>query len=128
MKIEIPQLPPVEFSPNWRGFWRKRYEAGWQFKADVHYCALDAKSKEPEFKTLEYAELKMTFVVKEARIRDADNWIARMKPGVDALVDAGVIQADDQNHLRITSVDFKIDKNIAPMTIVEVSKQAGIEC
>ena len=120
MKIEIPSLPPKEYSLNWRGHWATRYEAGKQFKADVHYCALEARNKMPDFQTIEFAEIKLTFVVKEDRVRDADNWLARMKPGADSLVDAGIIAYDDNKHLKITGIDFEVNPDKAPMTVIEV--------
>ena len=122
--IKVGSLAPVEFSLNWRGHWSKRYKAGQQFKKDVYYSALETKSGLSEevlsSLPLPYAELSLLFVVKEERIRDVDNWIARFKSGQDSLADAGIIQADDRKHLTIKEVDFEVNKDKAPMTVITI--------
>jgi len=64
--------------------------------------------------------VKLVIYCAEERIRDADNWLARFKPGMDGLVDAGVLKADDVNHLAVTEVVFVVDAGAAPKTIIEI--------
>jgi hypothetical protein len=116
IRIEVSQLPPVEFSPNWRGHWAKRYKAGQIFKKAVHYSCLEQNHSG----TLKQATVNLTFVVAQERIRDSDNWRARFKPGLDALVDAGVIAKDDIKHITTEEIKFVIDKNLAPRSIIEL--------
>lgn len=120
--IKVPALPPVECSPNWRGHWSKRYKASQQFKRDVHYAALELKSSLSQDETdslpLSDAVIDLVFTVKENRIRDIDNWLARTKPGVDALVDAGIIAKDDHEHLRYGKVLFEVDALKSPLTVI----------
>lgn len=138
MLIEVPLLPPVECSPNWRGHFMARYRAGKQFKQDVFRCTIDAKNRlsqdELNRLPLQKAELNLLFVVAEWRVRDADNWLARFKPGLDALcaeyspgmrvrdgLNAGIIASDDAACLRIGSIEFEVDPNRAPLTIIEIA-------
>lgn len=140
MRIEVPQLPPVEFSPNWRGHFMGRYQAGKRFKRDVYYCAIDARNRLPKDQLkrlpLERAELSLLFVVREERIRDADNWLARFKPGLDALCakyfpggivvndgyNAGILAGDDITCLKIGNIRFEVDPERAPLTIIELEE------
>jgi len=119
--INIPQLPPAEYSPNARVHWAQRYKVGKAYKKAVYYEAVDARNK-ADWKALEYAELELEFIVAEERIRDADNWIARQKPGTDALVDAGIILYDDLRHLTCKGIKFTVDKERAPMSVITVKE------
>ncbi len=130
MEIKVPMLPPAECSPNWRGHWAERYTAskgykeavGWSVKSEmqkVPYHKLDSGLYLCEF-PWDKAEMSLTFVVKEERIRDEDNWRARFKPGQDALVEAGLLVYDDLKHLTIRGIEFKVDKDKAPQTVIEI--------
>ena len=125
--IEIPQLPPVEYSPNWRGFWGKRYRAGQRFSQETFLCVVQTKSSlSPEVLSslpLEKVEISLLFVVKDDRIRDVDNWVARMKPGIDALCNAGLIVGDDYKHLAIKEVNFEVNPQQAPKTLIKLQKK-----
>ncbi len=122
LSIKVPALPPAACSPNFRGHWSKRNKASQQFKRDVHYAALDWKSSLSKDETdnlpLDQAVIDLAFTVKENRIRDLDNWLARMKPGIDALVDAGIIAKDDHEHLRYGKIFFEVDSVKSPLTVI----------
>jgi len=94
MRVEVPFLPPVEYSPNWRGFWAEKHMAGKGYHDDVFYCCVDARNKGYS-KGLTFpfakAKLKLTFVFPEHRLRDQDNLLARFKPGLDAIVHSALI-------------------------------------
>ncbi len=62
------------------------------------------------------------FVVAEDRIRDIDNWLARLKPGLDALCLAKIIVSDSSKCLEFGKITFEIDPARAPMTVIEVKK------
>lgn len=135
IRIEVPQLPPVECSPNYRGHWSKRYQASRVYHNAVFYSAVDARNRvlgadlgevkvDPKVRfPLAKARLDLTFVFPEDRIRDVDNHLARWKPGQDALVDAGIILGDDLGHLTIGKVRFEVDAKRAPLTIIELEKE-----
>ena len=89
--IELPYLPPVSFSPNFRGHWSKRHRDGRVVKENVQYLLMEQFRPIPSFRRV---ELHYTIVVPDRRRRDYDNFVARGKPITDALVDAGVIPDD----------------------------------
>jgi len=73
-----------------------------------------------EFRRIGIARLDVTLIFPELRVRDDDNLWARFKPGRDALVRAGVIEADDIEHLHIGSMKVIINRDMAPKTIIEL--------
>ena len=114
--IRVPMLPPWECSPNARVHWAARHRAIKRYKEAVYYSALEHKPEQP----YEYAEIAVTCIVAQKRVRDADNWAARFKPGQDALVLAGIIARDDTEHLRVMPMQFVVDRSRAPLTVIEV--------
>jgi len=123
MRIEVSQLPPVEYSLNWRGHWRQRYLAGKVYGDAVFYSCVNVRNitGQPFAK----ARLNLTFVFPEKRRRDFDNFLARFKPGLDAIVDAALILDDDAEHLQIGKVDILVDPGRAPLTIIEIETLEG---
>lgn len=125
MRIEVPQLPPVSSSPNWRGFWAKRHQAGRAYQEDVFYSCVDARNRAflkgislPFIKT----KLNLTFVFGVWRRRDKDNLLARFKPGLDGMVAAGVLLDDDAEHLEISKLDIEVDPERAPLTVIDIEE------
>jgi len=124
MRIEVPQLPPEESSPNWRGHWTGRYKAGRVYHDAVYYCCVDAiyragQGRRPHSKS----RLELTFVFPQQRKRDRDNLIAMFKPGLDAMVQAGLLEDDDSRHLEIGAVRVEVDRERAPLTIIELAEK-----
>lgn len=123
MRIEIDMLPPIQCSPNYRGYWTERYRASREYKATVFYKCIDLRNRltrEGKFRSMRVARLNLTYVFARRRIRDADNLLARFKPGLDALVMAGFILGDDMKHLHIGSIVGETDSKRAPKTIIEL--------
>ncbi|MBA7645897.1 hypothetical protein ES703_53657 [subsurface metagenome] len=123
MRIEVPFLPPAEYSPNSRVCWLVKYKAGKVYHDAVYYCCVDARNREyrRDF-PLAKARLNLTVVFAEERLRDQDNLLARFKPGLDAVVDAGLILGDDVEHLEIGRVEAVVDLKPAPLTIIELEE------
>lgn len=121
MRIEVSQLPPVEFSLNWRGVWADRYKAGQVYQEAVFYSCVDARNK-GNWKPFDKARVNLTFVFAVRRRRDFDNLLARFKPGLDGIVQAGLIVDDDAEHLEIGKVDILVDPERAPLTIIDIDK------
>lgn len=125
MRIEVTQLPPVEYSLNWRGNWAERYKAGRVYGLALFYSCVDARNRAlmegVSFPFIK-ARLDLTFVFPEQRLRDEDNLRARFKPGQDAIVDAGLLLDDDVEHLEIGKVDILVDPDRAPLTVIEIEE------
>ncbi len=127
MRIEVTQLPPVTSSPNWRGHWGEKYKDSKVYHDAVFYCCVDARNRgyrEGMSFPFTKARLKLTFVFAEQRRRDEDNLLARFKPGLDAIVGAGLLMDDDAEHLEIGKVDILVDPGRAPLTIIELDEIA----
>ena len=130
VRIEVPFLPPVEYSPNSRCSWAERHKAGKMYHDAVFYCCVDARNRGYR-KGLSFplvkAKLNLTVVFAELRLRDEDNLLARFKPGLDAIVDAGLILDDDVEHLEIGRVEAVVDLKPAPLTIIELEEIKKLE-
>ncbi|MBA7550870.1 hypothetical protein ES705_43399 [subsurface metagenome] len=48
--------------------------------------------------------------------------LARFKPGLDGIVDAGLILDDDAEHLEIGKVDILVDPERAPLTVIDLEQ------
>lgn len=128
MRIEIPMLPPFELSPNYPRYkhWGPKAQARKSWKSAVYLCAVDARNKylrtHKYWTALEKASIKYCFIYDVKRKRDADNLIASMKVAQDSLIEAGIIMADDTEHLSIETPLILVNKELAPKTIIEVSE------
>lgn len=125
MRIEVPQLPPFSSSPNWRGNWRGKYKDSRVYHDAVYYCCVDSRNRAlAEGVALPFikARLDLTFVFKEYRRRDLDNTLSRAKPGIDAIVAAGLLIDDDSERLEIGKVDILVDPELAPLTIFDIEE------
>jgi len=130
MRIEVTQLPPVEYSPNWRGHWAEKYEAGKVYHDAVFYCCVDARNRGVRggmLFPLIWVVLNLTFVFPEHRRRDRDNLLASFKPGLDGIVASALILDDDAEHLEIGKVDILVDPERAPLTIIELDEIKRLE-
>ena len=120
MIIEVPMLPPREYSLNSRCHWAKRYRAGRDYRTAVFLSCFTAGALSKKFNPFQKARLELTFVFAQRRTRDRDNLIAQFKPGLDELVDVGLLPDDDAEHLELGEVNIEVDKNRAPLTIIEL--------
>lgn len=121
MRIEVDRLPPREYSPNYHGSWTSRYAAGVKYKDFVFYEAVNVRNT-GNYQQFRKARLDLTFIFDRERIRDEDNLRARFKPGQDALVTAGLIEDDSWKHLVMGDINIIVDKERAPMTIIELQE------
>lgn len=121
--IEVPMLPPQEFNPNWRGHWADRYRAGKVYQEATYYSAVDARNKAIMIEPFPKAELELICIFPERRGRDADNLLAKFKPGLDALVMAGLLIDDDAKHLTIGAISILVSKTQAPATIIQLRRR-----
>jgi len=127
MRIEVTQLPPVSSSPNWRGHWSEKYKDGQTYRDAVFYECVDAidracREGRLAFTYLPFKKVKLnlTFVYPVYRRRDRDNLIAMFKPGLDAIIAAGLVADDDVEHVEIGEVNVDVSRTGAPLTIIEL--------
>ncbi len=94
----------------------------------VFYTCVDARNRalmDGERFPWARARLKVTFVFAESRTRDVDNLLARFKPGLDAIVDAALLLDDDAEHLTTDPPVILVDRQRAPLTIIELDEVDG---
>jgi len=123
MRIEVSQLPPVECSPNSRAHWAQRYQASCIYRDAVFYSCIDVRNKLVaigEWQPFQRVRIDLTFVYPVHRRRDRDNLIAMFKPGLDALIAAGLVADDDVEHVSIGEVNADVSRMAAPLTIIEL--------
>ena len=128
MRIEVTHLPPGSSSPNWRGHWGSKYKDSRIYHDAVFYCCVDARNRgylQGMSFPFAKARLDLTFVFSEYRRRDRDNMLSSAKPGIDAIVDSGLVLDDDTEHLEIGKVDILVDTEWAPLTIIEIKRLEG---
>ena len=88
--IELPYLPPAEFSRNARCHWAVLHRAQERVNDDVYALLVEAGWTPGQ--TWEKASIKITLLLPDERDRDWDNLVTRCKPVLDALVNAGRIK------------------------------------
>ena len=108
MKIELGHLPDPDLSPNKRLHWRPRAKAIKDAKEEaigrVHEQGRPTKP-------YERAHITITWVAKDKRRRDIDNLFASMKPYIDGLVAARLIEDDSAMNVTYTLKYEQGDKN-----------------
>jgi len=126
MRIEVTQLQPIEYSPNWRGHWVQRHQAGVVYGNAVFYTAVDARNRSARgtrvWQPFKRARLNLTFVFPRRRGWDEDNLRTRFKPGQDALVHAGLLEGDTMDNLVMGKIEVQVDRERAPLTIIELEE------
>ncbi|GAI20459.1 unnamed protein product, partial [marine sediment metagenome] len=70
------------------------------------------------------AKLDLTFIFPQQRRRDRDNLLASFKPGLDGIVDSGLLLDDDAEHLVIGKVDPLVDPERSPLTVIEIEEES----
>jgi crossover junction endodeoxyribonuclease RusA len=84
-------FPPAALSPNAREHWSTKAGAAREYRFACKVDALNVRGARPAgVHTL----MTITFILKDKRRRDFDNLIAAFKPGLDGLVDAGILEDD----------------------------------
>jgi hypothetical protein len=122
LTIKLDCLPPREFSPNSRVHWRTRHRAGVQAKNDVIALVLEQGWQGP---ALCDAVVSIRWGLPTKRVVDWDNLVARSKPYLDALVDAGVLVGDSVRDYTPEYGWFQSPRK--PVTIIAVRRQDGSE-
>jgi len=118
--VVIPMLPPKECSPNWRGHWRVKAKAVRSIRTATMLIARSAINKHRGWTPRGSCNISVTFHVKDRRfVKDDDNARATLKPVVDGLVDARVIDKNDR-HVKVISVSFFPYSHKAPLTVLEI--------
>ncbi len=125
MRIEIPFLPPGKLSPNARVHWSERSPAAAEFREACRLYCIDRRNQLKQWAPFVRPVMNLTFVFGKDRRRDEDNMRTRFKPGLDGLVDAGLLIDDNPGRLITGSLTMLVDKDRAPLTIIELQEASN---
>jgi len=116
-QIILP-LPPKILSPNVMiATMRGRYAKA---AAARKYRKLTKELIEDEkIETAPWKKIRVTpsFVYKDKRRRDFVNALASLKSAYDGIVDSGLVEDDDSEHMEIAQPEFFIDKMCPKLTL-----------
>jgi Holliday junction resolvase RusA-like endonuclease len=123
LTITIPALPGEALKPGYRGGWWLVRKAKKHDTEMGYVYALIAYRERKNFPLpLKRVIAEVTFVFKQQRRRDLDNWSGRLKGYWDGIVQAGIVADDNSEIITSLSVKFEIDKARAPLTIITISE------
>ena len=114
--IKLGHLPDRALNPNKRLHHMQLYRAKRQAKDEA--MALVYEHGRPGT-PYEAAHITITWVAKDKRRRDPDNLFASMKPYIDGLVEAGLIEDDSAMHVSYT---LKYERGDADNTILGIEE------
>jgi hypothetical protein len=120
IRLEIPMLPRSELNPNARVSPFKRAGAAAELRKAAWAIAYNAN---PAHEVMfQKAVIKVTLVYKNHQVKpDPDNAIAMLKPALDGIVDAKILENDTRDHVRyVQPFSYEVDPQRAPLTIMEV--------
>jgi Holliday junction resolvase RusA-like endonuclease len=116
MRVELGDLPDSDLSPNKRLHHMQLYTAKRIAKELAMFLVLEQGRPNVPY---EKAHITITWVAKDKRRRDPDNLFAAMKPYIDGLVEAGLIEDDSAMHVSYT---LQYEQGHKDNTIIEVKE------
>jgi len=121
LTIAVPMLPPSDLSLNSfrKLHWGHIDRARTRFKQAVHFAVCQVRDG---WIAPEKAQVDLIFVYSTKRRRDQTNLMVMWKSGEDILVQDGIIVDDDMEHVVTMPPKVEIDKERAPMLIIQVSE------
>lgn len=128
LKLELPCLPPVEYSANqsrgaaWQRQWRIAHDAR---RGAVDEIVALVREQGWQGPPMDLAEIRVTFYLPDRRKRDGLGLLERLKPWIDGLVTSGIIQDDDLNTIGFLSHAWEYRPR-QPGTVIMVSEVAPI--
>ena len=112
LAITLP-WPPSSLSPNTRQHWSKLAKAKGEYRRACYFTAIEQGAKPIR---ADHLHLHLQFVPPNRRKFDLDNLLARMKSGLDGLVDA--IGVDDSRwQIRIQRSDVPVPPGFVLVTV-----------
>ena len=110
--VVVLPLPPRVLSPNVaQATLRGRFAKA--AAAKKYRCLTKEAIQEERIETTPWGLIEVTpeFFHATKRRRDTDNAMTSLKPAYDGLVDAGLVEDDDPEHMRRMSPVFSIDRD-----------------
>ena len=118
--IAIDHLPFRELSPNSRVHWAVKARAVKAQREEVGWLAKAQWGNQPP---MNYARISYEFKVTNKKLRDIDNLVSACKSFQDGLVDGGVLNSDNSEHLKASY--STLSQGEAEQTIISVEEIIG---
>lgn len=119
IEFVVPGRAPASSSPNSRIDWRGRHSAAKDYAETVTLIAMLNRTMGQRT----WQRATVTLTQRAVRLRDHDNFAASFKPGLDAIVRAGIIADDNPDCidlvLRAEKVKTKRDEEV----VVTITKR-----
>ncbi len=112
----VPGLTPAKCSPNARCHPMERHRAG---KAYEMVVGLIANTHAP---SAPFQRARITITQRAVRLADSDNFAARCKPAIDAVVRAGIVVDDSPDHVELVLKAERVKKRIDEETFIEIEE------
>ena len=116
IRVIIDHLPYSELMPNAlrRTFWTVRSEMTKVARQEAYLLGLEQTPESP----FKYCAIEEIFTVPDKRRRDLESLLAASKAFIDGLVDAGIIEDDNWQHVLRLSGSVVYQKGVAQTEII----------
>jgi Holliday junction resolvase RusA-like endonuclease len=113
LTLEIPRIPE---SPNdlRRFHWRHRHRHDKLWKDEIRYAVLQSRPRD-----IPFARARVSIERRSVGRLDPDNLVSAMKPVIDALRHAGVIENDTDAHIELVVTQCQT-RSLPPRTLIEI--------
>lgn len=116
--LTIPGRAPASTSPNSRKHWHVKHADGKEYGELVLLIALSNKPDKHEA----WTRAHLTLTQYAVRLRDHDNFATSFKPGLDALVRAGLVTDDRPSVMDLSLRAVKVKHEHQECVVVELEK------
>tara|TARA_Y100000310_G_scaffold332169_1_gene407239 strand:+ start:898 stop:1290 length:393 start_codon:yes stop_codon:yes gene_type:complete len=112
--IDLDFLPPIALSPNGRAHWSKKYRAGKALGEAVYLRLPGGPLSAQEARTEAIDPAVVSYHVRWCgKAPDEDNFSTSMKPALDEIVAAGILEDDGPGHVKRIEVTYERVKHRA---------------
>jgi hypothetical protein len=123
IEFSIPGLAPQAANPNSREHWSKlrgKAAEGVKYAMDV---LLIAQAAIPPDSGCPWPKAHVTLTQQVVTPRDHDNFAASFKPGLDAIIRAGIIVDDSPKHMDLSLRSVRVAHKADQAVLVRIEKQ-----
>lgn len=118
--FSIPGRAPAATSPNSRTHWRSKHADGADYGKAVFFSMI--AKQEAWDAAIPWQRAHVTVTQRAVRLRDHDNFIASFKPGLDAIVRAGIIADDKPSVIDLTVKAEKVKHERDEEVLVRIER------
>ena len=120
LEFSIPGRAPATMSPNARKSWHQKHADGSAYMVAAYLLAWQVK---PVRGDCPWKRAHVTVTQRAVRLRDHDNFAASFKPGLDAIVRAGIIADDKPSVIDLSLRAEKVQHEADECVLVRIEKR-----